>query len=276
MYLLKPENYSNILTLYDRVPIDFPLIRSVIEKIQDGWIYVDDSQAPNNAIVITKFGFVFLFGDPENEDFNDGINRLLSTDPHTDAVPSYLLWYDPPQYWQDRFLSLSPNIVKARDRQRFAFRPERFGGCRTSMNTLPGEFTVARIDRPFLRGTAQFNLDLTSRFWGSEEDFLNKGLGYCVLANHVPVSICYAACVTRDRVAEIDVATLEQYRGRKLATFATAAFLEHCIRFHIEPSWDCFAYNKASYNLAVTLGFEPDCNYQFYTINRQPGLFSVL
>jgi RimJ/RimL family protein N-acetyltransferase len=80
------------------------------------------------------------------------------------------------------------------------------------------------------------------------------------------VSLCYAAAVA-DGLAEVDVVTSAEFRGRGLAGVVTREFIKECLRRGVAPTWDCFDYNAGSVKLAEGLGFVEARRYDFYSFN---------
>ena len=61
---------------------------------------------------------------------------------------------------------------------------------------------------------------------------------------------------------ELDVSTLEDYRGKKLATACIARMLQDCMKRGIIVHWD--AQNDVSRHLAEKFGFEAEQEYSVY------------
>jgi RimJ/RimL family protein N-acetyltransferase len=263
---LSEYEFPEVLPLYEKAKIDFPLIRAVIRKKQTGKVWVDKKKDPSNAFVWTKFGFTYLFCDENDESFNSEIEALIFKDSSFEC--KYLLWYNPPKLWCDKMDLMPDEIARRRIRIQFKFNKQVYNEFINQKNILPSNFFIKKIDSKLIEKIAVFNLDINKRFWASANDFLKNGFGFCVLKNDEPVSICYSACIV-NRVAEIDVFTLEKYRGLGLATFAVSAFIKYGIENNIIPNWDCFDYNKPSISLAKRLGFSESLKYPFYSINRE-------
>jgi hypothetical protein len=258
IFELGKNDFHKVLPLYLREDILFPLILAVIQRRQHGCIFVDDLIHPSSALVVTKFGFMQLIG---SENFGvDILNFLKSPEPA--AIPSYLLWYSPPDQIQEALDRFVPDRIRRRDRVRFIFNSKKIENLVES----PTGFYVRILDEDLLSKTQRFKLDIGSRFWSSQEDFLKNGLGTCVMKDEEIVSICYAACVI-DNLAEVDVVTWEEYRGMGLAIVAAQYFMSECIRRGVKPTWDCFVTNTASMKLANRLGFTPTMTYPFYSFN---------
>lgn len=228
---------------------------AVVQQQQRGWVFVDNLARPISALVINNFGFMQLIG-AKNSDNN--LYEFFKSP--TNSIPAYLLWYSPPLQIQkilDGF-----NQVRRRERVRFVFKKKAF----ENPVECPAGFTVQRLNKESIEMAETLNLEIGSRFWASTNDFLEHGIGTCLIKDGHIVSLCYSACVV-DNLAEIDVVTQEEYRGMGLAVIATQNFITECVRRGITPTWDCFINNTASMKLAVKLGFEEERTYPFYSFN---------
>lgn len=259
---LRPEEFPRVLPLYEAAGERFPLISAVIRRKQRGRVFASAASPASAAFVVNDFGFAYLFGAGD-EKFDAGLEQLLAT---PGALgPSYLLWYHPPSGWRARLDALGPDLVRRRGRVRFEFRGELdqwLGGP----VECPAGFELKGLTPALIPGTEKLGVQLATRFWASAEDFAENGLGVCVTEGDEVVSLCYAAAVA-DGLAEVDVVTLPEYRGRGLAGVVTRQFINECLRRGVAPTWDCFDYNAGSLRLAEGLGFAELYHYPFYSFN---------
>jgi RimJ/RimL family protein N-acetyltransferase len=260
---LKQDEFPRVLALYRSAGLRFPLISAVIQKTQHGQVFVDQPETPNSAMVVTRFGFTFFLGSSRREGFNEGIAELFAGQDR--LTPTYLLWYSPPANWQARLDSAGLDFVKRRERVRFDFRMEQATWLSEPLVPEPG-LGFENLTAALLPKIEKFGVQLDSRFWSSAEDFVENGLGVCLMKEDEVVSLCYAATVV-DGLAEVDVVTDPEFRGRGLASVTTRRFIKECVDRGIEPTWDCFTYNVGSMKLASKLGFRPARNYQFYSFS---------
>jgi len=249
--------------MMNRSAMDFPLIQAVLAGCQEGDILADDDQQPSVVLVVTKFGFTYAFGEEADEEQWRALVGTLFT--HENLKNRYLLWYDPPPVCRYVLATLPDEVAKERTRIRFKFDSKRQDN-ELRDEGLPARVEVRKVGRQTLAKLSRFTLDIGARFWGSEQDFLDQGFGFVAEIDDEVASICYSACVVNG-LAEIDVATLDNHRGQGLAGAVCKAFIGHCRREGIMPTWDCFDYNKASCRLAAGLGFEAFKTYPFYSLN---------
>ena len=129
---------------------------------------------------------------------------------------------------------------------------------------LPAPFELKRIDRAL---AVQLPTDVGNEYcfdnFHSIDDFLGRGIGYCILCRNKIVSAATSFARSR-RAIDIEIETVAGYRKQGLATVAGAQLVAHCLERGIEPCW--LAANAASERLAVRLGYiRGDC-YETYAI----------
>jgi L-amino acid N-acyltransferase YncA len=65
---------------------------------------------------------------------------------------------------------------------------------------------------------------------------------------------------------ELGMETEPEFRRKGFASIITAKLIDYCLERDLEPIWACRDGNKASYNLAVKLGFEPVAYLPYYEL----------
>ncbi|MBL0268163.1 MAG: GNAT family N-acetyltransferase [Chitinophagaceae bacterium] len=257
IFELDKNDFVKILPMYLNEGKTFPLILAVIHQKQPGWVFVDDPVQPTSAMIMNNFGFLQLVSV---ENFERDFIKVFKF-PGI-SMPSYLLWYSPPPQIQEMFDGFLHEHVRKRERARFIFKKNTV----ENLVKCPDGFNIRRLDKELIKKTLNFKLDIGSRFWASIDDFLEQGIGVCVMKGGEIASLCYSACVVDD-LAEIDIVTQKEYRGIGLAAAAAQSFMTECVRREIIPTWDCFVNNIASMKLAAKLGFEEEWKYYFYSFN---------
>lgn len=258
------DGFGTVLSLYNKTPQTFALIRAVLEGAQPGIVHSDQVDAPSSAFVTNRFGFAQLFGAVDDERVTDALMAALSYDPALRG--RYLLWYDPPALCRATMDALPEGIARARTRILYRFEARRFSALDPSFYAPPNDAEVVAIDVRMLPEVEGFGVQLGNRYWPTPESFLSHGIGALVRMRGQAACVCYAACVAGG-VAEIDIVTQEEFKGRGLARCAAAAFIQTCLRRNVTPNWDCFDYNEPSIRLATSLGFVEVRRYPFYSIN---------
>ncbi len=97
----------------------------------------------------------------------------------------------------------------------------------------------------------------------SPEDFVRRGVGFCVLSGGRVVSGASSYAFCRKGI-EVQVNTHPDYRSRGLATAVSAALLAFCLEHGIEPHWD--ANNEHSVRLAEKLGYAKSDEYEILVL----------
>jgi len=236
----------------------FPLINAVISGAQNGKIYFFGDSNPTNFFTIHKSAFSYLYM-PGTVDNRKGFYSLIESD---DSLPQYFHVYDAPT-WLIEYCTGSHENFNCKLRTRIQLK---YTKPNISMPLIPQGYSCTRVSTENIFKLATFELDLANRYWKSESDFLQNGFGYFIQnENGDAVSLCYSACV-ENATAEIDVATMPDYRNRGLAKTAVAAFIQHCLAHNIIANWDCFEENAGSLKTAYSLGFDSILVYPFLSI----------
>jgi len=132
---------------------------------------------------------------------------------------------------------------------------------------LPNGFEIQDIDKELIK-KIDSREDIES-YCGSLENFLEHGLGICLMQNGDIVSEAYAPYVTTRNV-ELATFTKETHRGHGYATKTCAHFIQICRERGLEPYWSCDADNLASVSLARKLGFKNEREYQILMYRGTP------
>lgn len=263
MFEIQPSSYSRLIPICQKENISFPLIESVIHNKQRGQVFVDDKKNPSTALVATRFGFIRLLSGNPSEVINQSIANIFTQE--SILQPNYILWYAPPEPWTSRLDMLLSASVRRRERTRFIFEPGK-AHYLDDNEVVSSEYQLRVLDSETLPQTEHLNLNIESRFWNSTEDFLNYGIGVCLVKADKVVSVCYSTCVVNG-LAEVDIVTDKDYQGNGFASIVAREFIRNCLAKNILPTWDCFNHNIPSWRLAKKLGFTPHTSYSFYSFN---------
>lgn len=252
MKKLDPSDYASVAALYAREAFYFPLIGAVLDRVQDGVVYADESGAA--AFVQHAFGFAQSFGalDSATEIW---LERHILAARGFDGPKLRLYAPEPPAFL------LRPEAQPFRsERQRF--RLASTSPSATQPQGLIASASAANID------LIDRTFGVVTRFWRTAEDFIAGANCVLVTRDGTPAALCYAAAISGGR-AEIDVLTLPEFRGTGLGRFAVDAFNARCAALGISPLWDCYTNNAGSMGLARAAGFKPiAAPYAFFTIPK--------
>lgn len=255
MIQLESTHRSDAVAAYRNHEYYFPLMGAVLSDLQDGVVYTDDFDSPTGYYIEHKFGFAQIFGNISAA-FERDLRKYLLED--KSFAVSKIRLYAPVEF---DFMALPAMQAVKSYRQRLFLRKD-------TVSDLPPESIVIR--RGLLSDAEKLDalFGVVSRFWRSPSDFINYGLPALAIHGDTPVAVCYAAAVA-DKTAEVDVATLPEFRNRGLGKLVGRRFVQQCAEVGVEVRWDCFANNAGSMALGQSIGFvAPNPPYSFFTIAK--------
>lgn len=231
---------------YDRVLID-----SVLEG-NFGRAWVDSSQKPGLAR-LDSGAFTMLAGDPAAEEAKEllYLARIDYVTPQDQAWSWFLQSEFGARIIPLAFTDFTPEKLN----------PVHLGKLITA---LAEGYELRRIDYPLAeRLTSDLhNAYFFENFW-SIEDFLGRGIGFCVLQQGKIV--CAATSMAQSsRAIDIEIETAPGFRRKGLGIVVGAQLVAWCLEQQIEPRW--LAANPASEKLALKLGYTRGETYQTYEI----------
>lgn len=127
-------------------------------------------------------------------------------------------------------------------------------------------YSIKTVDHQNIDKLEPFGLDIFKKFWNTIDEFLDQAMPVLIDdSDGSAACLCYASTVV-DQVAEVDIITLPEHRGKGLAKVSAEEFVSVCLRRGILPNWDCFEENLASLKTAQSLGFTRLREYQFLSV----------
>jgi GNAT superfamily N-acetyltransferase len=158
---------------------------------------------------------------------------------------------------------------------RYAFTSEALDieHLRDLASEVPHGYRLARMDLSLARRLgaekSRFAED-HMRLFGSPQDFIERGFGFCLLHGDQMASVAttFAIC---SKGIEIQINTRKEHQRKGLATVVAAHLILHSLENGLDPNWD--AANESSVGLATKLGYTPQGTYPmlFYTGSRVLG-----
>lgn len=251
MFELEAKEFYKASHLFDRSEHNIPVIFSVIEGNIPGKLYVDDIDNPQSAFLYPKDSFFYVAGASDNSKFNGELYEMIFEDILKSSNEGELVLFSVSEGWRitlDELLKDKAAIKIAR--KTFTFNQSMYLGNRIN----PGEKLTHGYQLVPLNHEIAKKIEVT-KSWRTVEDFLDKGIGYAILKGNDLVSACYSIYLGKGE-AEVDIFTDEKYRGMGLAKITATAFIDGCISKKIKPSWSCWPFREASYNLAKSIGFQ--------------------
>ena len=232
--------------------IDESMVRSCLQGMMGGKIYVTDPEAPHAAMAFIA-DFVFFAGEPDRE--------LASFKPE-----GFIGFVPPDERWSALIEQCWPDVPPV---TRYAIKKDtKFDRNKLEaiVSSLPAEYELRRIDGELYHAClAKKQFEHNVMHFTSEDEFLELGRGFAVLKDGEIVSAASSYTVSRDSI-EIQIATEERHRRRGLAGAAGGALILSCMDDGLYPSWD--AANPDSVHLAERLGYEFSREYHVYWLGK--------
>lgn len=228
------------------------LIRTCLQGMMDGKIYVTDPETPCAALAHLA-NFAIFAGEPDRELAAFKPKGLIG------LIPSG-------ERWEALIRECWPYVTPV---TRYAIRKDtKFDRRKLEavVSSLPPEYEVKRIDGELYHAclaNPQFK-DNVGNF-ASPEEFLRLGRGFAVLKDGKIVSVASSYSVYREGI-EIEIDTEKAYRHKGLASAAGAALILSCLDDGLYPSWD--AANLISLRLSEKLGYEFSHEYPTYWLRE--------
>lgn len=248
-------------------------LRSILEGNTPARIYVDRRDAPEAALVLTRYRF-YLAGVSGNIEFNQDLQRLFNDTIYPQAIKEgkqvFVLFYSSKSWEQAVDLILQDKQPILDYRQYYGFKD--FPVDRRTL--LPPGFSLYPVDRNLLKNEHLKNLDDLQDEMCSErssvEDFLEKSFGLCLVCGDEIAGWCLSE-YNCQAGCEIGIETRPNYRKRGLATLMTLAFVEMAQAHGINHiGWDCWKENIPSSATAKKAGFYLAHDYPVYLTFYKP------
>jgi GNAT superfamily N-acetyltransferase len=232
---------------YDRVLID-----SVLEGYF-GTAWADSARHPRVAR-LDSGAFTLFGGDPQTP----GTTDLLHWVPIAYVTPQDEQWRD--LLWgafgaRLSVLHFTEFSAETLDRAHLA----------SLCATIPAGFDLRKVDRQLAsRLGEEMDNEYFRENFHSIEDFIARGMGYCIL--HQDRIVSAATSMARSSKAiDIEVATLPAFQRHGLGTIVGAALAADCLEQGITPRW--LAANAPSEQLALTLGYLRGETYETFAVH---------
>lgn len=245
-------------------------IKSVANRYNPGWIFVDNVKSPKSALIWSKGieGFYFL-GKENNLEFTDYLDAYITDVIISRAKNMGLNRFEfsgTSKEWDITLEKVFEKRKLCRSKQ-FVYKHKNIEKSLKNQNILPDGVSVRKVDGEFLKTNIE-NIDFVKEkvleWWNTFEDYYNKGIGYCVIYENTIVTSCISSFVSDDAM-QSHIVTLEKYRKSGFAKMAVSEFLRYCMKNNYEPYWDCMETNAGSRGVSESLGYCKDFEYRLYS-----------
>lgn len=239
---VKQENYSDYLQYINEIDCGAVYPLSIAKGLQYGEIY--ESEDKSSVLLWHYCGFAFLAGLCD-ETFLEAVYELIMDKNNADK--RRLILFVNSTAAKD-FFSAKANII-IEQRCFFEYR----NAQPVYHVVLPDGYTIHEIDADIL-----FRMQgriVPSFSWSSDEVFLEKGKGFCILHGDHIAAWAFSAAVSSKEI-DIGVETSPEYRNRGLAAVVSSRMIQYVLEQNKKPVWACHAQNMASQALAEKIGFK--------------------
>ena len=266
---LDSHDWARVRPLFEG--FDYSLsLHAAIEGNNPGRIFGDDVVQPRTALALTVEGYL-LAGEHDNPATNEALRHFLKEQIFSGKVyvngDESLSLAVHPEAWEARLPELIPGYEMTKN-QRYHYL------CRAVQldwrRAMPEGYSARRIDRDVLHGDEVLLPDSVREaleieaYWGTEENFLSRGVSLVALCGREAVAVCTCDCVAGDRI-DVGVFTAREHRRKGVGAAVVAATVEECLRQGFRAvGWHCNADNVASWKTAEKVGFERNREYAYY------------
>lgn len=250
VYELAPHQFPRAAHLYAAATFDRAYIDGAFEGVVPARLFVDDPLQPSAALLCRTFEY-YVAGATTAA----GLRRFMADAPEEPLVFQDFYGFVPlSEAWRMALVDDGRGTLAVIERRELKFTHRSLPGQLSTDFHLPDNARVARLDRRLAEEVDQHLQQFIGAFWNGYERFLERGFGFALLLGERPVSVAYTAGVGGGQ-ANIDVYTDGGFRRRGFSALTSAAYIEHCLRHDLLPTWDSDALNLPSLSLAHRLGF---------------------
>lgn len=222
---------------------------------QMGQAFVDDLVRPS-AFMLNVAGFHYFAGDASG----DGGQEMLA------ALPAYALFMPSPPLWVEMAQTMYGERLVSFPRYSFSSAGLSAVHLNNLLQASPWREQVRRLDVELLTAVScdtDHICDISA--FDSPQDFMERGIGYCLLDGEVMMGVAYSSLVA-GRGIEVSLVVLPDYRRQGVATVLAASLVLYCLQHTMGANWD--AANPVSCHLAQKLGYIEAGSYQAYYLRE--------
>jgi hypothetical protein len=243
---------------------------AVVEGANPGRIFVDDRMSPTSGMIWlgNNDGFLFM-GNEQNELFNQEVNSFIDSVIVPEAKKLGLEWFEALGN-HDKWYGTIERVFAHRNLGSWNQRVYRLKSDdyhRSNEPEIEEGYEVVKINADLLENKTAINASFLrtkiDEFWSTPGDFINKGIGCCIVHQREVVSVCFSGFVVGN-IHCIDIETVREHRGKKLAKKIAHCFVKDCLNHGQVPYWDCMEVNKPSVAVVESLGFQITYRYVGY------------
>ena len=247
---LNTISYPSIIQQIEDTPCGTVYPLSIAEMNQYGDIYKE-----RDSLLLWHYcGFAFLYGVCDERFLKSIYDMFLGAD--SNLSRRFILFSANPKVIA--FFQNKQDIVLGK-RYNFEYPLEKTG----SRSEVPPDYQICQFNQKLFDNIPG---RITPRFsWRDDSEFLNHGMGYCVMYKEKAVSWAFSAAVSSNEL-DIGIETVLDHRHMGLGFAVAEKMIQYCFEQRKRPIWSCDANNTASQKIAEKLGFVKSSEY--ITIRR--------
>jgi len=216
-------------------------------------IIVDDAIDPHIFLLLYPY-HAFISGDPNSS----SVHEIL------DLIPEETQMNLESDKWLPTINEHDfPGILRPKRRFRLNHEGIMKYGIACLKKPLPDGYVVRRVDRETAEQLPAILGDYIPLFFGNLDNFLEKGIAFCVKHGNNPISMA-GSCIPYVKKLDVQITTVDssECRRKGFGTAAAIALIEYCLNNAIEPHWN--AANEPSVRMALKLGYTNPEEYYVY------------
>lgn len=251
MIELNKDQLNIIAPLFKQHSYDTVILYSVLEGYH-GTAITDSLEAPNVAR-LDSGSFTILAGDPTHPNAME----LIKSKPIEITTPTSAEWANllrkiyGPSIIELEFTECYSKTVKIKHLEDF-------------ITMIPSDYHIEPIDRLLAEKIAsELDNNYFLEHFDSVNDFIIRGIGYCILHNGQVVSAATSTAACQHAI-DIEIKTAADYQRTGLGTIIGATLVKGCLEKDIDPKW--LAANERSRRLAEKLGYTKGETYTTFMI----------
>lgn len=250
---------------------NFPEAYAVIECTNPGEVYVNDIKNPRSALIWNQgMQCHYFIGETQNEDFLEDIKEYVNDIIIKELQAKGINWFEVigvHRKWESVIEELfSDKGIKYEHQYVYRMHENK---KEIERATSKNEIYIEKLTKDVLKSNIlnlEFMINELELFWGTMENFFEKGTCYYAIENKKVVSICYSGFKVNG-LETIGIETLSDHRKKGYAYELALRFIEDCISRSFSPYWDCSEDNTGSRRLAEKLGFDKVSDYKCFWFN---------
>ncbi len=251
MFEVPTEEYEKYRYLFGNEDFPCTWIESAFEY-KAARLLVNEEKNPAAAILHYPYK-AFIAGDSNVSEWAEA----LATIPEETEI------YVDEKTWLPKLMEHFKGRLIQKTRTKMSHRDLSLEKLDSLKTPLPEGYGVESVDRETVEKLPHILQVHIPPFFGTVNNFMEKGLGFCVKHDEHPISMA-SSCLPYTDKLEVQIATVDapEYRRKGFGTAACIALLEYCLIHEIEPCWD--AFNERSVLMAEKLGYTKPKQYYVY------------